>query len=103
MTFDPWGPLQGLLIESNDSELARSVVSSAGLPPTRDLTAEENYSHKTRVHAIVAITSGSYSKLDEKERQVFATNVARELLAKKAQYTSALNDVTVLAALLVLP
>ncbi len=38
MTFDPWGPLQTVLQDQNDSEFVLAILASAGLPPTRELS-----------------------------------------------------------------
>src|SRR5438132_1089708 len=60
--LDGWGPIAGFLSRLNDSDLTLAVVSGAGLIPSRSLTKEEAYSHKTRVRAILDLTAKSYAE-----------------------------------------
>lgn len=89
--LDAWGPIAGLLSRLNDSDLTLAVVSTAGLLPSRALTKEEAYSHKTRVRAILDITAKSYAALDEKQKRLFVANTARDLYARNAEWAAELN------------
>lgn len=89
--LDAWGPIAGFLARLNDSDLTVAVVSGAGLIPSRSLTKEEAYSHKTRVRAILGLTAKSYAELADAQKRVFVANAARELHARNAEWTAELN------------
>ena len=89
--LDAWGPIAGFLSRLNDSDLTLAVVSGAGLIPSRSLTKEEAYSHKTRVRAILDLTAKSYAELGDAQKRVFVANAARELYARNAEWAGELN------------
>lgn len=93
MPFDPWGPLQALLEEVGEGDSVRAILAEAGLPPTRPLTANEAYSHRTRVRAYLEMATASYPGLDDAARRVLVTNVARALVGRIPRFEARLDEI----------
>ena len=66
--LDPFRIAVGIIAASRDSDTLVAAVTAAGLRSDMALTAEEAYSNKTRVRALVPRVFAAYDALPEDSR-----------------------------------
>jgi hypothetical protein len=73
-----WGPIVGLLSEMNSSDEISKVLRLAGFGGF-ELSASEDYSHKTRRRAYLRTAERTFTRLPENEQWSLAAALARML------------------------
>lgn len=91
MELDPWGVVLAELFEAQSSDYILGVLQRAGTPAVFDLTAEEDYSHKTRKRAYRRRLDRIQADLEPALRHRVANNIAHEV----AKSDSGLERLTV--------
>lgn len=76
--LDPWGIVFDVLMNLLSDQICR-IIDHAGLQVNWTITAEQEYSDKTRKRAYRSKISTSYRQLDENEKLLTAQNVANQL------------------------
>lgn len=91
-SLDPWGTIQSVLQHIGDSDFVRSAISAGGIPPSRQLTEQERYTHRTRIRAYLDIAACDYEQLDERKKRSCVLAIARYIIEKKPDQAEELRS-----------
>jgi hypothetical protein len=89
--FDPWGPI-GACLSDLTSDQVQVVVGRAGLALNWDLSAQQDYSHLTRVREFKRRIEEAYRNLTAENQATFVANLASEIIKAKPELEQRLTE-----------
>ena len=92
LTFDPWGPISGLLFELQ-AERVKNIVTTAGVIIDWSLAPDDpNDGNPGRIRKIRPIIQSAYIGLPPEERGIFSQVVAKHVIASKPGFHELLEE-----------